>query len=329
MNCCICLTDRMAIRCVIRLLLSCCWQCHQLHIALIGFGRLVHHLEHALRARQRHNDHIELLRDLRYRLAEALVELQKRGEAAQRKAADAEDGKQRTGDGRERIADVADVVHHRAKDVGEAVGVVGAVEQLVVQRVKARDVLLLAAEHLHHLLTLHHLLDVAVHRAKAALLRHKVRAGKRRQLFGGKQHDAHHHHGQARQRQVEHEHRTEHAHHRHHGGNQLRHALADHLAQRIDIVGVNAHDVAVRVRIEIAQRQALHMPEQVIADVAHGPLRNIDHHAVLQKRAQHAAHKDAGHLRQHREQRPEIGRAALFVVGQDVLVDERFHEKVA
>ncbi len=179
---------------------------HQLHIARVGFGRFVHHCKYTLRAGQRHNDGIELLRDLRNRLIKAFVELQKRGKPAQRKAADAKDGKQRARNGRERIADVAEVAHHGHQDIRKAVGVVGAVEQLVVQRVKARGVFRFAAKHLYHLLALHHLFNVAVHRAQAALLRHKVRARNRRQLFGYRQHHRHHRCRQRRERHVQHEH---------------------------------------------------------------------------------------------------------------------------
>ena len=141
------------------------------------------------------------------------------------------------------------------------VGVIGTVGQRVVQRVKPGDALILVAEYLDDFLALHHLLDIAVDRAQIALLRYEICAGPARELFGDEQHKAHHHQRQPCQRQAEGKHGAEYADDRYRRRDELGHALADHLAQRVDVVGVNAHDIAVGMGVEITDGQALHMPE--------------------------------------------------------------------
>lgn len=69
---------------------------------------------------------------------------------------------------------------------------------------------------------------------------------------------------------------------------QLRQALADELAERVDIVRVDGHDVAVECVSKIRDGQALHMAEELFAEVEHRALRDIDHQAGIAPRAQHA-----------------------------------------
>ena len=64
-------------------------------------------------------------------------------------------------------------------------------------------------------------------------------------------------------------------------GAHLRQALADELTQRIGIVRVDRHDVAVRVRVKVADGKALHVSEEFHTDVAHRSLRDGDHDAVV------------------------------------------------
>ncbi len=74
------------------------------------------------------------------------------------------------------VADVAQLCGDGHDDVGEAVGLLGAVLQLVVQLAEAVQGLLLVGEDLDDLLALHHLFDVAVHLAQVLLLGDEVLA---------------------------------------------------------------------------------------------------------------------------------------------------------
>ena len=70
--------------------------------------------------------------------------------------------------------------------------------------------------------------------------------------------------------------------------------LADHLAQRVDVVGVVAHDVAALVRVEVANRQVLHTVEHLLAQLLERALRDDGHGAVPEERRQDADAVDAG-----------------------------------
>ena len=99
---------------------------HQLHIAIVGFRRFIQQVEHALSARQRHDDGVELLGNLRNRLGEAAVQRQKRHQTSRghQRAARC-DGQRRTHHRADNIGDVSQVVVDRAKGVRPAVRFVG------------------------------------------------------------------------------------------------------------------------------------------------------------------------------------------------------------
>lgn len=60
--------------------------------------------------------------------------------------------------------------------------------------------------------------------------------------------------------------------------------MPDQLTQRVRIVGVHAHHVAVRVRVEIADGQRLHVVEHILADVLQKALRHDRHRLVVESR---------------------------------------------
>ena len=133
------------------------------------------------------------------------------------------------------------------------------------------------AEHLDDFLPGHHFLNEAVDAAQIRLLRDKVLAGQFRE-FGGRQHLER----QQDERENRHNPRiVQHGEEHHDDGNRavddLRDALADELAQGVHVVGVDGHDVAVRVRVKVADRQGLHVREQVRADFEHRALTDADH----------------------------------------------------
>ena len=69
--------------------------------------------------------------------------------------------------------------------------------------------------------------------------------------------------------------------------------LADHLTQRVDVVGVVAHDVAALVRVEVADRQVLHAVEHLFAQLLERALRDDGHGAVPEERGGDAHGVDA------------------------------------
>ena len=96
-----------------------------------------------------------------------------------------------------------------------------------------------------------------------------------------------------------------------HGVDDLGNALAQQLAQGIHVVGVHGHDVAVGVGIKIFDGQRLHLAEQVVPQVAHGALADVDHDAVIGKGRHHAHRHDADQLDQILGQAAEVPGAAL------------------
>ena len=99
---------------------------HQLHIAIVGFRRFIQQVEHALSARQRHDDGVELLGNLRNRLGEVAVQRQKRHQTSRgHQHAVRCDGQRRTHHRADNIGDVSQVVVDRAKGVRPAVRFVG------------------------------------------------------------------------------------------------------------------------------------------------------------------------------------------------------------
>ena len=92
----------------------------------------------------------------------------------------------------------------------------------------------------------------------------EVFAGVAGQVLRRQQHDADHREGQHRQGDAQIEHRGQHADEGHNRVDELRQALADHLAQRIGIVGVQTHDGTVGILIEITDRKCLHVLKHII-----------------------------------------------------------------
>lgn len=106
----------------------------------------------------------------------------------------------------------------------------------------------------------------------------------------------------------------------------VRQTLRHQLQQRIGVVGVAAHDVAVRVGIEIPERQGLHLAEHVRSDLGQKVHGNDGHQPRIEEGRDHAEHVDAAHdeyyLGEHGAHRAEPLRDA----GSDDLVDENFEK---
>ena len=65
------------------------------------------------------------------------------------------------------------------------------------------------------------------------------------------------------------------------GDEQLRQALREKLAQGVDVVCVVAHDIAMRMRVEISNRQILHVLKQRFAHLFQSALCNHGKRTVI------------------------------------------------
>ena len=280
---------------------------HKRHIAVVRLGLFVDEGEHALRARARHDDRVDLLGelvDVAGELARHVEEGHKDGDV-QRLAGERHvrqsDEQEHAADERERhIEDVADVADDGSEDAGIGLRAEAVLKESVVEPVEVLDALLLVAEDLDDLLTRHHLLNEALGGGDRLLLADEVFRAAAADLLRDRDHgdDAEHEH--QRQPKAEVEHDGEHHEHDRAGLNERGQRLRDELAERVDVVRVVAHDVAVLVAVEIADGQLLHPTEHFAAQLMQEALRHIRHELRVDR------HGENGERVEHDEQR-EIG----------------------
>ena len=302
---------------------------HQRHRTVILLRLFIHQGEDPGRAGQGHDDGVELLGDLVDGVGEALGQLQEGGDDAQGDGGvHAAEGQGAAHHGHDHILHVADVDHNGHQDAGVGVGLVGAVEHVVVDAVEAVLGLLLMAEDLDHLLAVDHLLDIAVQGAQGALLAEEVAAAAARQEPGHQQgeEDAHQHHHS--QQGVGEQHAQEGDQNGHGGVDDLGDALGEHLAQGIHVVGVDAHHVAVGVGVKVLDGQGLHVAEQVVPDGFLNALGDHDHVPVVGVRTQGAHQEQAAHHHQGPHQAGEV-RVRRAQQGGDIVIDQTAQEQRA
>ena len=295
-------------------------------VALIGLGLFIHQVKNPLGAGHGHNDGIGLHADLADRLGGVFVEGKKGDQSAQGQPGVAVQSQHRADDGTQHIADVAQVGVDGHGQVGEGVGLVGTVPQGVVELAELLDAFFLVAEDLDHLLAFHHLLNVGVDGAQVLLLAGKVEGGTPGNAGGDQQHDGDHGQGEQRQGNVQHQHAHKGGDDGHQGVDDLGNALADELAQGVHIVGVDRHDVAVGVGVEVTDGEGFHVLEQLHAEIAHGALADVDHDAVVAVGTQDAHRVEERDPQQGGGQRPVVGIGGTGQ-GCDVIVNEPLGEQ--
>ena len=149
------------------------------------------------------------------------------------------------------------------------------------------------AKRLDDLLTVHDLLDMTFDHAELGLLCNEEARGVGSEELGHKGHkgdagnDDQAHPNAVVQHDEEHRDDDDDRH------KQVGQRLADHLAQRVDVVGVVAHDVAALMRVEVADRQVLHAVEHLLAQLLERALRDDGHGAVPEERRRDAHGVDA------------------------------------
>ena len=115
---------------------------------MVLFAWRVENGVHPVGAGARHDDGVDLLRDLPDRVRELPVEQQERGDRTNRHAKHAVQCEPRADKGREHVGNVAQVHDDRHEDVGELVRFGARLAQLVVDFFKVGDRLLFVGEHL-------------------------------------------------------------------------------------------------------------------------------------------------------------------------------------
>ena len=231
------------------------------HVAFVGLGLLVDELKDAVGAGEAHDHGVDLLRDLADLSAELLGHVEERHHDGdgQRHARDAQVGhaqcqENAAGKGHQHVEQVAQVHKDGHEDVGVHVGLLRDLEELLVALVKIGLGGRLVAERLDDLLAVHDLLDMALDHAELGLLRNEETRGIGAEQLGHKGHK-----GDAGDDDQAHPHAVVQHDKEHRDNDDDRHEqvgqrLTDHLAQRIDVVGVVAHDIAALVRVEVADR---------------------------------------------------------------------------
>ena len=136
-------------------------------------------------------------------------------------------------------------------------------------------------EYFDNLLSFHHFFDITVDRPQILLLLHKVFTGQVAHLRSHKHHDTNHQQRNKCQGNIQHDHTDQCRYQRDHGVDRLRNTLADELSERIHIIRINRHDIAVCMGIKIFDRQRFHMGKQLHSESFHGSLADCYHDPVI------------------------------------------------
>ena len=258
--------------------------------AIVCLGFFVDEGEDALRARARHDDGVDLLGELVDVARELLGHVKERDENGdiQRLAGKTHvrqpDEQQHAAHEREGdIEEVADVADDGAEDACVGVGAVAVFKEGVVDLVEFLNGALLVAEDLDDLLTGHRLLNIALGFGDGLLLAQKELGTAAADALGDDYHQNHAEHRNERQPYAEIEHDGKYGQHDRAGLDEGRDGLRHELAQRVDIVGVEAHDIAVLVGVEVADGEVLHAAEHLLTKLVKKALRHIGHELLVDK----------------------------------------------
>ena len=241
---------------------------YQGHISVIYLRLLVQKVEDTLRSGKCHNNTVKLLAYLIDRLAEALVKSKKTCQAAKSKSTHTIYCQHAANNGTQHIADIPNLCTGRHQHVCKFIGIIRALKQLVIQLIKLLKAFFLMAEYLYNLLAFHHFLDVTIYNTKILLLLHEILAAESCKIFTCHQHHSNHDQSHDGKRHIQNNHTYQYTDNGNHTGNQLWNTLADHLAQCINIIGVDRHDIAMCMCIKIFNRKCFHALKHLISKIA-------------------------------------------------------------
>ena len=272
-------------------------------VSFVRFRLLVKKLKDTARARKTHDDRVDLHGHLPDVQRELAGHIQERGDDCARKDAPARHGKvlhleqdqKPRNDRHQHEGEVTDVHDGRHQNIAVRICLVGRIAEFVVDLVELLFGALFMAEHFDDLLSAHHLFDVPFRLADDRLLTDEVLCTAATHIFGDRCHDRDtdkhdKHQPQAVQKHDDKQHQG-----RYDGIIHLRDTHGNELTQSVRIVGVRTHDVAVRVRIKIADRQGLHSVEHIGTHVLQKSLRNDGHRLVVKDRRTQGDHVHQSH----------------------------------
>ena len=168
-------------------------------------------------------------------------------------------------------------------------------EQLFVDGVKVTFCRFLMAEDLDDLLAVHHLFDITFDLAEGLLLAEEVFGRSAADVLCHLRHAEDTEEDDEHQRDGEIEHEQQQADNCQSRSKQLRQALRNELAKRIDIICIIAHDVAAAVLVEITDGQLLHPRKHTGAELVQEALRHVGHQLRIDRRAGKPRKIDADH----------------------------------
>ena len=266
---------------------------HQHDIALIILRLLIEKSEDTIRAGKCHDDRVQLLRNLVDRHGKALIKGKEGSKLADRKTSATVNRKRAAGYRTDDVAEIAQLSIDRRENICETVSFICTVKELIVQSIEFLNGFILVVEDFDDFLAGHHLLDIAVDFTDIPLLFHEISARLSGNFSADKKCKTYHDQGHDRERYAQNDHGYQNRDDRDQTVQELRHTLADHLPQSIDIVRVKRHNVSVAVSVKVADRKTLHMLEHFHTKVAHRSLGYI-HHGLLM----HERRRDADRIEQ-------------------------------
>ena len=256
----------------------------QRDVSVVGFRLFIQQCENTVRAGETHNHHVDLVGNLADGTCKLLGHVQEGNHDADAEcqAGNADIGsscqQQAAADqSHDYVNDVSDVAEQRHQNVGISVCLFGILKQFIIYLIKISLGAFLMAENLDDLLTVHHLLYKAFRAGDGNLLLKEVAGGMSADVPGDKGHDHHAADNYQREPEAVIQHDAENADQGDCGNHQLRETLADHLTQRINIIGIKAHDIAVIMRIKIADGQILHVIEHLFTELCQRSLGDDSH----------------------------------------------------
>ena len=162
---------------------------------------------------------------------------------------------------------------------------------------------------LDHLLARDHFLHVGVQLAQAGLLAGVVGAAAPGGVVDVPEHGNVAHHDQQREPPVEHEQQKQRACDLYKHLNDHRKAVVQRVGNRVHIVGEQAHQIALAVRVKEVQGHRLQVGKQVAADFLGNTLRRADHELGVAQGGQRADEVDE---RRERHDPGQVGKTAIF-----------------
>ena len=283
-------------------------------LAIVRLRLLLHDGKNALGAGSSRKQCIDLLADLPHGLADLLDVQQVRAQRAHiEHAADGQQAADAAGDG---VVDLAEVAHGGHHHTGVGLGRSGRVPVAAVEPGEACDGLVLVVKDLDDLLSLDHLLDIAVHGAQRRLLPLEIGAAAAADRLDDHGHQAKEQEGDQCQPWIQHDHHHHRAHKGQHIGDDAGEAAVQHFRNGVDIVGEPAHQVAGLVPVIVADGQLLQPVEQILPQRGHRVLRHMDHDTGIGIGAQGAEGEQPAHQQQHLKKSRKIA-------GDDIAVQQR------